>query len=1065
MTLGGFNFCLYKNLGCKKLWGLAPSNFYFLTLSALLLVFSSLSQAHETSLGFEKVFNQQNVVMLMIDPDSGKIVEANPAAAKFYGYPMQSLEQMTIQQINLLPKKQVASDRKSASAEDKNTFIFQHKLANGEVRTVEVHSEPYQVKGKTLLLSMVNDITEERSHSKGLWAYQTALENIVHFQKNQLAQEKEKQIYLLSGGILLQMALIGYLLYDIRRRKKLQHKLNSVAGTLSQIMNAATEVSIVATDTKGIITKFNSGAQKLLGYTEDEMVGKATPGAFHLTKEVEQKKAILEKEFGPIESDMQVFTLKAHEEGGNQGEWTFIDKNGNHILVSLVVTPIYAKNGKEVIGYLGVARDIGELKKSEQALIESQNQLKATLDAIPDLLFEVSNDGVILNYHTAAEVEELYIKPAEFLGKTYQEILPQDVVEVCDASFEEARLTGRSIGKQYHMQTRDGIRYFELSVSCKEKREEGYSFVVLSRDITARVKAQNHLKLISNVFDYAREGITITDSQGNIIDVNKGFSEITGYSREEVLGKNPRMLKSNLQPPDFYKDMWTDISSKGYWTGEMWNRHKNGEVYAEVITISAINDDNGQPQNYMGIFTDVTAIKQNQQRLEHIAHYDVLTQLPNRVLLADRLQQAIIHADRNESSLAVLFVDLDGFKEVNDLYGHDVGDQLLMKISEKMQKSLRAEDTLARLGGDEFVALLVDLDSAQASEPVLERVLYSVSEPILIDGALIKVSASIGVALYPNDLSDADLLIRHADQAMYQAKQEGKNRFRFFDVDQDAVVKSQSAMLLDIRVALREDQFVLHYQPKADLEKEEICGVEALIRWQHPEKGLLYPDEFLPIVNDHSLSIEIDEWVMKEAMRQWEEWHDLGLDMPISVNIGARSLQQKDFKNRIETCFSRYPGIAERALQFEVLETTALEEVGNVSELMRYCQTLGVEFALDDFGTGYSSLTYLRHLPAKLIKIDQSFVRDMLVDKDDLAIVDGVLKLTQAFGRDVIAEGVETIEHCNKLYQMGCCKVQGYAIARPIPAESLPNWIEVVSEKAIKHISKLAKESKASTLV
>ena len=1064
MTLGGSNFCLCKHLGFKKLWRLIPNNFYFLLLSALLLVFSPLSQAHESFLGFEKVFNQQNVVMLLIDPDSGKIVSANPAAAKFYGYSVDNLETMSIQQINLLDKKQVASDRKLASAGGQNTFIFRHKLANGEVRTVEVHSKPYQVNGRTLLLSMVHDITGERQHYKALWAYQTALENMVHFQKSQLAQEKQKQIYLLSGAILLQMTLIGYLLYDIHRRKKLQHKLNSVAGTLSQIMNAATEVSIVATDTKGIITEFNSGAQKLLGYTSDEMVGKETPGVFHLTEEIEQQKALLKKEFGLIQFDMQVFTLKAHEEGGNQGEWTFVDKEGKHIPVSLVVTPIYAKNGNNVIGYLGISKDISELKESEQALIDSQNQLKATLDAIPDLLFEVSNDGVIQSYHTA-EVEELYINPESLIGKRYQETLPPDVVEVCSASFEEARIAGHSIGKQYEMETRDGIRYFELSVSCKEKREGDYSFVVLSRDITERVKAQKHLKLISNVFNYAREGITITDVEGNIIDVNKGFSDITGYSREEVLGKNPRMLKSNLQPRDFYKDMWTDISGKGYWTGEMWNRHKNGEVYAEVITISAIYDDNGQPQNYMGIFTDVTAIKQNQKRLEHIAHYDVLTQLPNRVLLADRLQQAIIHADRNENSLAVLFVDLDGFKEVNDLYGHDVGDQLLMKIAEKMQQSLRAEDTLARLGGDEFVAVLVDLDSPQACEPILERVLLSVSEPILIDGSLVKVSASIGVALYPNDLSDADLLIRHADQAMYQAKQEGKNRFRFFDVDQDAVVKSQSAMLLEIRVALRENQFVLHYQPKADLEKEEICGVEALIRWQHPERGLLYPNEFLPLINDHSLSIEVDEWVMRQAMQQWEEWHDLGLDMPISVNIGARSLQQKDFKQRIEQCLSRYPGIAERALQFEILETTALEDVSNVSELMRYCQALGVEFALDDFGTGYSSLTYLRHLPAKLIKIDQSFVRDMLIDKDDLAIIDGVLKLTQAFNRDVIAEGAETIEHCQKLYQMGCCKIQGYAIARPIPAESLPNWIEAVSERAIQHISKLSKEAKDSTSI
>ncbi|BBN60449.1 EAL domain-containing protein [Hydrogenovibrio marinus] len=1010
---------------------------------------------------FKDVFEQQNVVMLIIDPQSGQIIDANPAAMQFYGYNKSELLSMHIQQINQLSKEQVAVERQLAETQGRNYFIFRHKLANGNIRTVEVHSEPYKINGKNYLLSMINDISSVRTKNKDLWTYQTLLEKMVDKQKLQIAAEKQRLVHYLLAAVVLQMLVIGYLLYDIRRCQQLQKELNTVAGTLGRIMNAATEVAIIATDTRGYITSFNAGAEKLLGYGAEEMIGKQTPHAFHIEDEVKRKRKQIEKEIGALESDMQVFTWQSEKDGGVEGEWTYLRKDGKRVPVNLVVTPIYADDDKTIIGYLGISRDISKLKESQHALLQAQNQLRATLDAIPDMLFEVNNDGHMTNYHTAV-TNKLYLPPSEFLGKCYQDVLPSNVVEVCDAAFDEAREKGRSRGKQYEMFTPSGKCHFELSVSCKLNAHQECSFVVLVRDITERFNAQQHLRLIGNVFNHAREGITITDIDGNIVDVNKGFTDITGYQREEVLGKNPRMLKSNLQSADFYKEMWKDISEKGFWTGEMWNRHKSGEVYAEVITVSAIYDDKGHVQNYMGIFTDVTSIKENQKRLEHIAHYDVLTQLPNRVLLADRLQQSIIHADRNDKSLAVLFVDLDGFKEVNDLYGHDVGDQLLVKVSERMQASLRAEDTLARLGGDEFVAVLVDLESPQFCEPVLERMLMSVSEPILIGAHLVKVSASIGVALYPNDLSDADLLIRHADQAMYQAKQEGKNRFRFFDVDQDAIVKSQTALLSEIRNAILENQFVLYYQPKADLEAAEVCGAEALIRWEHPVRGLLYPDEFLPVIHDHPLSVDLDEWVMRTAIEQWDSWHQQGLNIPISINISARSLLEKDFKDRIQHCLGRFPAINSSALSFEVLETTALEDVHHVGDLMRFCHKLGLEFALDDFGTGYSSLTYLRHLPARMIKIDQSFVRDMLEDRDDMAIVDGILKLTQAFGRDVIAEGVETLEHCQRLYAMGCPKVQGYVIARPIKSEDFPNWVKVVSRSAIQHLSDVVKDPSPS---
>lgn len=903
-------------------WMCFPMPAVNILIGALLLLISLSAFAHPSYLpAFQQVFDHQKIVMLMIDPKTGQILEANPAAAKFYGYSQSQLEEMTTQQINELTPQQIAEEKALSVTEGRDFFIFRHKLANGENRTVEVHSQPYSVEGKTLLLWMIQDFSSRKDLEKGLLGYQKSLEKTVELQKQQIKQEKQRQIHLLWLGLLLQMLLIGYLVYDLFRRKRLQKAL----------------------------------------------------------------------------------------------------------------------------------------KRSQEGLQEARLQLEATMDAIPDLFFELDETGRILVVHTS-ETEKLYIPPDEFLGKRYQDVLPPNVVTVCTEAFDEVRETGHSRGKQYEIDLPEGKHYFELSVSSKLSSDGHRHFIALARDITERIKAQQHLKLTANVFNYAREGITITDVDGNVIDVNKGFTEITGYKRQDILGKNPRIMKSNLQPASFYKEMWQDIEQKGYWSGEMWNRHKDGHIYAEDISISCIYDDQGKVINYLGIFSDITAIKENQKRLEHMAHFDVLTQLPNRLLLSDRLQQALIHSERNWTTLAVLFVDLDGFKEVNDLYGHDIGDQLLVKVSEKMHAALRAEDTLARMGGDEFVAVLSDLDSPQACEPVLERFLSAVSEPILIDDNLVQVSASIGVAIYPDDLADADMLIRHADQAMYLAKQEGKNRYRFFDVNQDEMVKSQTALIEEISHAIQNDEFVLYYQPKADLKTGEISGVEALVRWQHPQKGLLYPDEFLPAIHDHPLSMDLDEWVMKRAMKQWEEWQGQDLKMSISVNVSARSLQLENFTQRIEYCHTRYPGLSEGALELEVLETSALEKVDHVRNLMLHCQGFGIGFALDDFGTGYSSLTYLRRLPAQLIKIDQSFVRNMLEDKEDKAIVEGVLRLTDAFGLEVIAEGVETIEHCKALYDMGCYKVQGYAIARPMPAKDVPNWVSVVSGSAIQHIASLMRD-------
>ncbi len=428
--------------------------------------------------------------------------------------------------------------------------------------------------------------------------------------------------------------------------------------------------------------------------------------------------------------------------------------------------------------------------------------------------------------------------------------------------------------------------------------------------------------------------------------------------------------------------------------------------------------------------------------LEHIAHYDALTHLPNRVLLADRMQQAMLHNQRSGESLAVAFIDLDGFKAINDQYGHGIGDKLLITIARRMKAALRESDTLARIGGDEFVVVLTQLKNITDCEPLLRRLLDAAAEPVELDERVLEVSASIGVTIYPQDGVDAEQLLRHADQAMYLAKQAGKNCYHLFDVAQDVAVKHKRENLEHIRTALRNKEFVLFYQPKVNMRTGDVVGAEALIRWQHPERGLLAPASFLPVIENHLLSVELGEWVIATALGQMADWQSRGLDIPVSVNIGALQLQQSNFADRLEELLFLEPDANPKNLELEILETSALEDINQVSTAIHACQALGVSFALDDFGTGYSSLAYLKRLPAELLKIDQSFVRDMLEDTDDLAIIQGIIGLATAFQRLVIAEGVETVDHGKKLLSIGCELAQGYGIARPMPAEAFPGWVK-----------------------
>lgn len=475
----------------------------------------------------------------------------------------------------------------------------------------------------------------------------------------------------------------------------------------------------------------------------------------------------------------------------------------------------------------------------------------------------------------------------------------------------------------------------------------------------------------------------------------------------------------------------------------------------DIRTTCNVAKKDGKSIRLTGIFQDISDQKAIQRKLEMSnlnleqanvalrlsAHYDPLTELPNRILLSDRMQQAMTKSVRHDQFVAIAFIDFDGFKYVNDTYGHGTGDKFLQKITQYLKHSLRDGDTLARIGGDEFVAVLDELNETADSYVILSRLLKSATTELTIDGAALKVTASIGVTFYPQNNCSPDLLLRQADQAMYRAKQLGKNRWHVFDVEHDVAVKHRLQELKRVELAFKNQEFMLFYQPKIDLQTYEVIGMEALIRWQHPEEGVLPPADFLPVLEEDALSIELGEWVIRAALKQLDIWRSTALEVPISVNVSPLQLQHPDFAGQLEKILNDFPLVNPHYLELEILESSALKDINTVSGVITECNQLGVKFSIDDFGTGYSSLTYLKRLPAEYLKIDQSFVSDMLIDSDNRTIIQGIIELAKAFDLKVIAEGVETPAHGKELVSLGCFLAQGYGIAKPMPAGDCSQWI------------------------
>lgn len=561
---------------------------------------------------------------------------------------------------------------------------------------------------------------------------------------------------------------------------------------------------------------------------------------------------------------------------------------------------------------------------------------------------------------------------------------------------------------------------------------------------------EEKMRLSAEVFEHTQEGITITDSQNRIIAVNSAFTQITGYSEEDVLGRDPSVFASGHHDPDFYRKMWKGLMADGHWKGEVWNRCKDGQVKPEWISISTVIDETDNISNYIAIFSDISERKQAEERIEFLAHHDPLTKLPNRVLTRDRFALATATALRDKTSVAMLFVDLDQFKYVNDSFGHQAGDRLLVLATERLREHIRDADTISRQGGDEFLIILPGLGDPNAVTRIAQGMLDALATPFDIEDHTIGISASIGITLFPADGKDFDTLLKNADAAMYAAKASGKNTYRFFTEELNVDVLDRLQLKAQMRNALARKEYGLHYQPQIELATGKVMGVEALIRWNQPELGPVSPSRFIPVAEESGLINPIGEWVLEEACRQGLEWRNTGLPpMTVAVNVAAQQINRGNIFEVVQKVLER-TGFPPEFVELEFTESGLLHDVAHSLETVRRLKTLGVRMAIDDFGTGYSSLSYLKKFKVGKLKIDQSFVRDLEQDVEDMEIVRAIVQMGKTLHMRVIAEGVETPGQVLILQGLGCDEAQGYHFARPLPAGDLRLWIGRRQEAAAK---------------
>ncbi len=716
-------------------------------------------------------------------------------------------------------------------------------------------------------------------------------------------------------------------------------------------------------------------------------------------------------------------------------EKEYLHKDGHRVPVRLV-GQIIERNGDKYT-WSGV-EDISAEKESEKELTE----FRSALDASEDNIFLIDPVTMrFINFNRSA---------TSALGYERSELLamgPEDIQS--NVSKEDLQDTFSLLinGEQDFVDLdtlharKDGSKFpVEVRLSALQL-EDQVTIIAVARDVTERKHVEEKLGQSAAVVQNTAEGIIITDKDSRIISVNPAFTEITGYTEDEAIGKTPRILKSRKHDREFYAEMWNQIITTGRWQGELWDRKKSGAVFPSWTTISAVVNDDDQVTNYVGVFSDISSLKQSEDKLDFLAYHDPLTNLPNRLLLSDRLDHTIRMAKRNNTMLGVLFLDLDRFKNVNDSLGHSVGDKLLEQVAIRLQDAVRQEDTVARLGGDEFVVLIEGITHASDIVGLANKLLSSFNGSFYLNGHTLFVTPSIGASVYPQDGSDSETLIRNADTAMYRAKDMGRNNCYSYSSELTEEAMERLTLESALRNALKRDEFELNYQPQFELASNRLLGVEALIRWNHPKRGQIMPDRFIAVSEESGLIVEIGLWVLRTACEQMQAWQQQGLALNVmAVNVSGVQFQRGDIVDTVASVLSA-SGLPPRCLELEITESIILKRPEHAIHALHKLKQLGVSISIDDFGTGYSSLSQLKHLPVDKLKIDQSFVRDIPNDIDDEAIACAVIALGQSMKLKVIAEGIETEAQREFLISQGCEEGQGYLYSRPVSVARIEKQI------------------------
>lgn len=711
--------------------------------------------------------------------------------------------------------------------------------------------------------------------------------------------------------------------------------------------------------------------------------------------------------------------------------------DGSEHWIEHICNPVTSEDGR-FLGRRGVNRDITDRKGFEEELRRSEDFLNATgrMARVGGWEYDPATEGVRWTQETAVLLGFSSREPLG-LEDLVARFDPRDGA-VLRGSLAEAIEQGKPFDMEARLATSRSAPTW-IQITCEPSIEDDGVVKLLGavQDITARVEAEKSLRQAARVFESTAEGVIITDKESRILAVNRAFTEITGYTEAEVLGRTPRIMRSARHDQDFYDSMRECLDETGQWRGEIWNQRKDGHVYPALLTISAVTDGAGELTHYVGVFSDISQIKQSEERLEFLAHHDPLTSLPNRSLFQQRLEKCLQRAKRYRRQFALLFLDLDRFKEVNDTLGHAVGDALLLEVAGVLAGQVREVDTTARLGGDEFVIILEDIPASRFAATFADRLMDVFSRPFQVQGRELFVTASVGISIYPDDGMDMDSLVRHADVAMYKTKSAGRNGFSFFEKAMSEGAMERLRLVHDLRFALQRQEMVLHYQPQVTLREGRLCGVEVLCRWRHPELGWIPPTVFIPLAEEAGFMDALGTWVLSRSCEQLRAWDRAGFRVPrLAVNLSVRAMQRPGLVERVESVLSE-AGLEPDRLELEVTETKIMHRAEDAVEVLQALRRMGVTIAIDDFGTGYSSLAYLKRLPLSRLKIDASFTERLTLDASDDGIARAIIALAHNMGLEAMAEGVETAEQVDFLLAEGCMEGQGFLFSRALTPEAL----------------------------